>query len=108
MLLLSVTLSNAQDRITFTYDNAGNQIQRSLCLQCTTSKTENVKPKEIIALKEEDLQKFFLIGGNFNSYENSKTNEKLKEDIVAAVNKNLDDYYKMELNDLKFYMHLHQ
>lgn len=58
-LLLSVTLSNAQDRITFTYDNAGNQIQRSLCLQCTTSKTANVKPKEIIALKEEDLQKFF-------------------------------------------------
>lgn len=44
----------------------------------------------------EDLQKFFLIGGNFNSYENQKTNEKLNEDIVSAVNKNLDSYYIME------------
>ncbi len=50
--------TSAQDRIIFSYDNAGNQITRSLCLQCTTLKN-SPKPKEIIALKEEDLQKFF-------------------------------------------------
>ena len=44
----------------------------------------------------EDLQKFFLIGGNFNSYENHYSNEKLNGDIVSAVNKNLDSYYLME------------
>jgi len=62
LLLLLVSFiynAQAQDRITFTYDNAGNQIQRILCINCATSKTANVKPKEIIALKEEDLQKFF-------------------------------------------------
>jgi hypothetical protein len=61
LLLLGCFMYNvqAQDRITFNYDNAGNQIQRSLCLNCT-SKTTDGKPKEIIALKEEDLQKFFL------------------------------------------------
>ncbi|MFV8342564.1 T9SS type A sorting domain-containing protein [Flavobacterium sp. XS2P39] len=61
LLLLGCFMYNAQaqDRIIFTYDNAGNQIQRSLCLNCTTSKTTSVKPKEIVALKEEDLQKFF-------------------------------------------------
>jgi hypothetical protein len=47
------------DRITFSYDNAGNQIQRLLCINCTTSKISSTIPKEIIALKEEDLQKFF-------------------------------------------------
>lgn len=59
LLLVTSIRCHAQDRITFTYDNAGNQTQRSLCLDCMTSKTTNVKPKEIIALKEEDLQKFF-------------------------------------------------
>nr|WP_314896659.1 T9SS type A sorting domain-containing protein [uncultured Flavobacterium sp.] len=58
LLGFSLFASAQDDRITFSYDNAGNQITRSLCLQCTTSKN-SPKPKEIIALKEEDLQKFF-------------------------------------------------
>jgi hypothetical protein len=59
-ILLGFSLfASAQDRITFSYDNAGNQITRSLCLQCTTSKNSTKPIKEIIALKEEDLQKFF-------------------------------------------------
>jgi hypothetical protein len=51
------TLAVAQDKITFDYDNAGNQIQRKLCLTYT-SKKANPAPKEIEALVEEDLQKF--------------------------------------------------
>ena len=57
LLLLASLMCNAQDKITFTYDSAGNQIKRELCLGCT-SKTSNAIPKEIMALKEEDLLKF--------------------------------------------------
>ena len=46
------------DKITFSYDAAGNQIKRELCLSCPTGKSVNTSPKEIEALKEEDLQKF--------------------------------------------------
>ncbi|MBG6063165.1 hypothetical protein IWX83_002975 [Flavobacterium sp. CG_9.1] len=60
LLLLTVTSIRAQaDRITFSYDDAGNQVVRKLCFGCTTSKMMNDIPKEISALKEEDLVKFF-------------------------------------------------
>jgi len=59
-LLLCSYISQAQvaDRITFSYDNAGNQIQRLLCINCTTSKISNESIKEITALEEGDLIKF--------------------------------------------------
>ncbi|MFV7235207.1 T9SS type A sorting domain-containing protein [Flavobacterium sp. ZB4R12] len=61
ILLGFSVLATAQDKIVFEYDNAGNQIKRYLCIDCPlgTGKTSNVLPKEIMALKEEDLQKFF-------------------------------------------------
>ena len=61
LLFLCGIMCNAQDKILFSYDNAGNQIKRELCINCPsgTGKTTNVKPKEIIALTEDDLQKFF-------------------------------------------------
>ncbi|MDR7209614.1 T9SS type A sorting domain-containing protein [Flavobacterium piscis] len=57
LLFLCCSISQAQDRITFSYDNAGNQIQRLLCINCLTSKMTDAK--EIAALEDEDLQKFF-------------------------------------------------
>ena len=52
--------ANAQNnKITFSYDEAGNQIKRELCLRCSTGKSVVTPPKEIVALKEDDLQKFF-------------------------------------------------
>ena len=57
LLFLCCSISQAQDRITFSYDNAGNQIQRLLCINCLTSKMTD--EKEIAALEDEDLQKFF-------------------------------------------------
>lgn len=54
--------SNAQQKITFNYDSAGNQIVRELCLSgCSSSAKqvkENAEVKEIEALAEEDLLKF--------------------------------------------------
>lgn len=65
-LLLGCTLfSQAQDKIIFEYDAAGNQTKRELCLSINCTKVgktkvpqESLAPKEITALKEEDLQKF--------------------------------------------------
>ncbi|MBA0883034.1 T9SS type A sorting domain-containing protein [Flavobacterium sp. BBQ-18] len=59
-MLLCGYICQAQiaDRITFSYDDAGNQIQRLLCINCSTSKLANENAKEITALVDGDLQKF--------------------------------------------------
>ena len=57
MILFSLCIQ-AQKKITFEYDVAGNQIKRELCLQCTSKKSSTSPPKEIAALAEEDLEKF--------------------------------------------------
>ncbi|MEZ0184282.1 T9SS type A sorting domain-containing protein [Flavobacterium oncorhynchi] len=52
-------LSNAQQRITFNYDSAGNQILRELCLSgCNPVGKQAKEVKEIEALKNDDLLKF--------------------------------------------------
>lgn len=52
-------ISNAQQKITFNYDDAGNQILRELCLSgCSASAKEVKEVKEIEALTNEDLLKF--------------------------------------------------
>jgi Secretion system C-terminal sorting domain len=62
LLLLFLGFSlfvKAQDnKITFDYDNAGNQTMRKLCLTCTDPKYKTKAPVEIAAIQEEDLQKF--------------------------------------------------
>lgn len=60
LFLVFTLLSQAQDKIIFDYDNAGNQINRKLCLSanCDGTVYKTKAPKEIAALKEEDLQKF--------------------------------------------------
>lgn len=52
--------TNAQQKITFNYDSAGNQILRELCLSnCNPlAKSAKEEVKEIEALVEEDLLKF--------------------------------------------------
>ena len=56
-LLLSL-MSNSQQKISFAYDDAGNQIQRLMCLGCA-AKNFGETPKEVADIKQEDLQKFF-------------------------------------------------
>lgn len=52
------TYSQNPDRIRFYYDGAGNQIHRTLCINCGTFRMANETPKEVTALKDEDLLKF--------------------------------------------------
>ncbi len=58
LFLFSVVIRSQSGKITFSYDTAGNQTSRTLCLKCV-SKNGNETPKEVVALQEEDLQKFF-------------------------------------------------
>ncbi len=54
--LLSVKLT-AQNKVLFEYDNAGNQIKRTLCLNCDPALGKT--SKEIADLQKEDLKQFF-------------------------------------------------
>jgi hypothetical protein len=59
MILFSLCIQAQPKKITFEYDGAGNQTKRELCLQCTSKKSNTSPPKEIAAVTEEDLEKFF-------------------------------------------------
>lgn len=51
--------ASAQQKITFNYDAAGNQVLRELCLSgCSQSAKQVTEVKEIEALTEEDLLRF--------------------------------------------------
>jgi Secretion system C-terminal sorting domain len=50
------TFAQYGNRIKFSYDSAGNQFQRALCLNCATTRT--APPKEFKKLEPEDLKKF--------------------------------------------------
>lgn len=57
-LLSSMLYAQNPDRILFYYDIAGNQIQRTFCINCPNSRVANETPKEIVELEDEDLLKF--------------------------------------------------
>ncbi|MFB3386620.1 T9SS type A sorting domain-containing protein [Flavobacterium sp. LAR06] len=58
VIFLFSFISNAQQKINFGYDTAGNQTSRSLCLSgCTAKPAREIK--EIEAIVDEDLEKFF-------------------------------------------------
>jgi len=66
---------------------------------------EDLWPKQILGasfLFVPDLQKYFLIAGNFDCYENYHTNEKMHQNILSSVNKNLNNYYKLEAEKVNY------
>jgi hypothetical protein len=59
LLLALCTVSNAQQKITFNYDSAGNQIVRNLCISgCNPAGKSASDVKDIEAVTEDDLLKF--------------------------------------------------
>ncbi len=60
IIFLGITnFAHAQnDLVKFTYDSAGNQTQRIICINCLSAKKTNDSIKEVSVLQEEDLQKF--------------------------------------------------
>lgn len=69
------------------------------------SENEELWPKQTLGasfIYAPELQKYFLIAGNFDCYENYHTNEKMNQDILTAVNKNLNNYYKLEAEKVNY------
>ncbi|WP_264538120.1 T9SS type A sorting domain-containing protein [Flavobacterium sp. N1736] len=59
LFLSTFAISTAQSKILFSYDTAGNQIKRELCISgCVTSKKVNDSVKDIESLVQGDLLKF--------------------------------------------------
>ncbi|SFD47371.1 T9SS type A sorting domain-containing protein [Flavobacterium phragmitis] len=59
LLLLMPFYFQAQNKVLFTYDTAGNQYQRELCISGCSSSAKSAKEiKEIESLTEDDLLKF--------------------------------------------------
>lgn len=101
LLLLFLGLSlfaEAQnpDKITFDYDTAGNQTIRELCLSCTKAGYKTANPKEITALKEEDLQKFFP--EDVISYYPNPVKEELYLKWDLVIDKSVATIYLYDLN----------
>ncbi|WP_396160689.1 T9SS type A sorting domain-containing protein [Flavobacterium sp.] len=57
-LLSTMLYAQNPDRILFHYDAAGNQTQRSFCINCSNSRVTDETPKEITDIEDEDLVKF--------------------------------------------------
>jgi len=55
LLFLSCAMGNAQQKIKFSYDTAGNQISRILCINCDA----RAAAKGIEEIKDQDLEKFY-------------------------------------------------
>jgi hypothetical protein len=58
ILFLIFSKVNAQLKIRFEYDKAGNQIQRKWCPNCNSRIADEIQ-KDISKLSETDMQKFF-------------------------------------------------
>ncbi len=97
--LLGLSLcSTAQDKITFDYDEAGNQIKRELCLSinCYKPNYKATTPKEITAIQDEDLQKFFP--EDAISYYPNPVKEELYIKWELVANKSVSSVRLLDLN----------
>lgn len=57
LIMFSLAIQAQSQKITFEYDTAGNQTKRELTFG--TNKKTDAAPKEIEAITEDDLEKFF-------------------------------------------------
>lgn len=58
-LLLLTTLVFSQNKILFEYDKSGNQVSRTLCINCLQAGKSAATTTETALLETGDLQKFF-------------------------------------------------
>lgn len=98
LLFLGFSLfAEAQDnKITFDYDNAGNQIRRELCLSCNKANSKTSGPKEVAAIQEEDLQKFS--SEDVISYYPNPVKEELYLKWELVIDKSVATIYLYDLN----------
>jgi hypothetical protein len=103
-------LAKAQnpDKITFDYDDAGNQVKRELCISCDKASYKTKGTKEVAALVEEDLQKFSP--EDVISYYPNPVKEELYLKWEFATDKTVATIYLYDFNGrvLQTYNHLEQ
>lgn len=58
IVILSINVNGQTDRIRFSYDVAGNQTKRFICLTCAQSRMANPDSISAEDLTDEDLEKF--------------------------------------------------
>lgn len=102
MLIFSSLLANSQSRIDFSYDDAGNQIIRQLCLGCRYENTTN----DSVALedvKDEDFN-FFFQGDVISYYPNPVKEELfLKWELINGKNVEKIEVYTLNGQSIKKY-----
>ena len=92
LLLISCFLSQGQqNKISFSYDSAGNQITRSYCYSCAAKNSNNLK--DVSQINDSDLLKF-IPDDNFSYYPNP-----VKEELFLTWNKQDE----IILNSIKLY-----
>lgn len=106
-MLTAMSLSAQNpDRIRFYYDDAGNQIERSLCINCSTSKTSDDIVKDTKDIENEDLIKFSE--NDVISYYPNPVKEELylKWDLVNENTVSSIEIYSMNGQLIKSYKNL--
>jgi Secretion system C-terminal sorting domain len=93
---LLVKAQTPTDKITFDYDNAGNQTKRELCLSCTKANYKTKAPIEVVTLVEEDLLKFSP--EDIISYYPNPVKEELFLKWELVENKSITSIYLYALN----------
>jgi hypothetical protein len=84
----------AQDKITFDYDTAGNQIKRELCINCSTSSYKSTSTEEVE--EEDDLPK--SDAENVLSYYPNPVKEELHIQWELVEGKSVSTIYLYDLN----------
>lgn len=106
LLFLCCSISQAQPKLIFSYDTAGNQITRTICISgsCTSKPAKEIK--EIEALAEEDLLKFSE--EDFISYYPNPVKEELYLKWELVADKTVTSVYLYAMNGqvLKTYNNL--
>lgn len=102
MLVFSSLLANSQSRIDFSYDGAGNQIVRQLCVGCRIENSTN----DSVALedvKDEDFH-FFFEGDVISYYPNPVKEELfLKWELINGKNVERIELYTLSGQLVKKY-----
>lgn len=66
---------------------------------------DDVWPRKVIGASLvylEDQNRYFMIGGNFNAYENGIKNIKLNKEIISGVNRDINDFNKLNSEKISY------
>lgn len=66
---------------------------------------DDIWPKKVVGASLifcQDTKRYFLIGGNFNAFENSRKNFHLNQEIISGVDKNIENFSKLDSEKISY------